>query len=500
MNKIASRLLMVMLLIAGVSMSSCSKKKDKKDLLETVPASTLGVYILDLDEAMNQLEIKSEKGDVSYCSELSDVLSLSGMSKKDKDKLDLVLNAASMTCKTLVVFEYEENPWATFFVEDEDDFIKLFEKEEDADFDDEDGYKVWENMAIKDDQVWISPKIDTDDIDKFRKLDKEDTFAAKYEKITNEMTADDISAAYFVDLKIISQIAERSSGAEFNMVLSVIFDDARYVFGTSKLTNSLSSGEVRVLNSKFEPATFNLPMATIDAKSMSLLNNDAPFIAALAVDKELFVRIKTLMSKSGALSGNDEEIFTMLESINGTAGASLASSTDGIAFMNFANPNAPAMFSQMFMNEVDTTLLQISSQGNTLIARLPGTPLKGRGTPPAELVGQYAGLYIDFTKDKGNFVKGADISELGKIWITLGPDGKGIKLSSQWNAKNPLRTLLSVGLKLVKSMSSGELSFPEFEELGNHFGGGRSDYGYEEPDSLAYSDYADYEYDYAGDL
>jgi len=488
---------MALLLVLGACLGSCSNKKDKKKLFETVPASTSGVFIVNLNEAMDQLEIKAEDGKVSYCSELSDIFSMADISKKDMKVIDKAITGIDMTMKTAVVFEYDDEPWATFFVDDQDDFIKMLEEETEAEFDEEEGFQVWEKMAIKDDQVWISTKIDTEAIDKFRDLDDEDMFSEKYAKITEELCADDLFSGYFIDLKLINQIAKRtgdSDMSQLNIGLGIAFDEAKYLYCTNKLNASGSSGEVRILNSKFEAAKFNLPMATIDAQSLSLLNNEAPVIAAVAIDKELVRQIENLAARQG-MSSSDTEIFNIIKGINGTAAASLASATDGVAFMTFDNPNSPAAFSQMFCQGVDTTQLNFSTKGNMLIARLPGTPLAGRGTAPSELVGKYAGIYIDFSKDNGNFVNGADIAPLGKMWITLGPDGKGVKISSNWSIKNPLRTLLSTGLKIFKSAIAGKITSPEGEKLVNIFDRPQV---YAVPDStMAYDPYSDNEDPYA---
>lgn len=483
---------MAMLLVLGVCLDSCSGNKDKKKLFETIPASTSGVMIVNLNEAMNQLEIKAEDGEVSYCSELSEVLSMADISKKDMKVIDKVVAGVAMTMKTAVVFEYDEEPWVSFFVDDQDDFIKMLEEETDASFDKEDGgYMVWKDIAIKDDQVWITEKLDTETISKFLDLEDEDKFSNKYEKITEELCADDLFSGYFVDFKLVNTIAKRAGDsdiAQFNVGLGILFDDAKYLYCTNKLNASGTSGEMRILNSKLEAAKFNLPMATIDAQSLSMLNNEAPVIAAVAIDKELIQQIENLASKQGVLSSSDTEMFNLLKSINGTAAASLASATDGVAFMTFDNPNSPAAFSQMLFQGVDSTQLNFSTKGNMLIACLPGTPLTGRGTAPSELAGKYAGLYIDFSKDKGNFVNGADIAPFGKLWITLGPDGKGLKVSSNWNVKNPLRTLLSAGLTIFKAAMAGKVTSPEGEKLANIFDRPQV---YAEPDSDYYDEYGD---------
>lgn len=465
-------LAMTLVFVCAAILSSCSCSRDKKDLLSFVPADTAGVAVIDLTNLWDQLEIKVDGDDLSYCSEIKDLLKLGNIKSKDLDKVAEVLKMFEGTAKTIVIFEYEDAVWGTFYVKDGDDFIKTLEDEGNADFDKEEGYKVWEHIAVKGDQVWfcVNPAKTDDDIDpeaieQLADLDKDKRFDKKYEKIAEYMLGEDVCSAYCINMEKILDYVNNSYDRQMcNMALSMVFDQAKFLVGQSKLNDKGMTGEVRMLNDKQEPAKFLLPMAKIEAAGLSKLNNNAPLIAAVAVNPELVQKIKGVIEKmDGSLSEGDQEVFSVLGALSGTSGFSLATASDGTLVVNFDNATTPSQFGTLLSS--DQSKIEFSTAGNQLIARLPGTPAAGQGQAPSELVGQYAGIYIDGSKEGGKIVNGYDLSKLGKMWMTLGPDGDGVKLTSGWDLKNPMRTLLKEILAIAQGVMSNSITAPGLEEF-----------------------------------
>ncbi len=469
-------LAMALVFVCAAILSSCSCSRDKKDLLSFVPADTAGVAVIDLTNLWDQLEIKADGDDLSYCSELKDLLKLSNVKNKDLDKVAELLKMFEGTAKTIVIFEYEDAVWGTFYVKDGDDFIKTLEDEGKADFDKEDGYKVWEHMAVKGDQVWfcVNPAKMDDDIDpeaieKLADLDKDKRFDKKYEKIAEYMLGEDVCSAYCINIdKVLDYVNNSYDRQMCNMALSMVFDDAKFLVGQSKLNDKGMTGEVRVLNEKENPAKFLLPMAKIEAAGLSKLNNNAPLIAAVAVNPELVQKIKGVIEKmDGPLSQGDQEMFSILGAISGTSGLSFATPTDGTLVLSFNNPDTPSQLGSL-LAEAGTDV-EFSTAGTQLIGRLAGSPAAGQGQAPSQLVGQYAGIYIDAAKEGGKLISGYDLSKLGKMWLTLGPDGDGVKLCSAWEIKNPMRTLLKEILAIAQGFMSNSITSPALEEMNRGF-------------------------------
>lgn len=491
-------LAMALVFVCVAVMSSCSCSRDKKGLLSFVPADTAGVAVIDLTNLWDQLEIKADGDDLSYCSEIKDLLKLGNVKNKDLDKVAEVLKMFEGTAKTIVIFEYEDAVWGTFYVKDGDDFIKTLEDEGKADFDKEDGYKVWEHIAVKGDQVWfcVNPAKEDDDIDpeaieKLADLDKDKRFDKKYEKIAEYMLGEDVCSAYCVNIdKVLDYVNNSYDRQMCNMALSMVFDQAKFLVGQSKLNDKGMTGEVRVLSDKQEPAKFLLPMAKIEAAGLSKLNNNAPLIAAVAVNPELVQKIKGVIEKmAGPLSQSDQGMFSVLGALSGTSGFSLATASDGTLVVNFDNATTPSQVGTLLSS--DQSKIEFSTAGNQLIARLPGTPAAGQGQAPSQLVGQYAGIYIDASKEGGKIVNGYDLSKLGKMWMTLGPDGDGVKLTSGWDLKNPVRTLLKEILAIAQGVMSNSITAPGLEEFETKYMSAPPEASM---DSTAYM-YDDYYYD-----
>lgn len=468
MKKLTFKLIACLaMLLCVASMTSCGKK-DKKALLETVPADTAGLLIIDANQVWKQLDIKVDGDDVTYCKELKEIVSLAGLERKDKKVFDAVMKVIDDSSRSFVLFEYDAQPWFTFFVGDDEKFIKLLEDEGELEFDKDGDYMVaGDNVAVKDNQVWVSEKIDTEVIEKFLGLDKDKRFVKKYETVADELLADNVTCGFFANIETAKGLLGSDDSQMLSLAMSVAFDGAQYLVGKTVLSDKDITGEVRILNDKFAPAKFNFPMGKIDATAMSRLNNEAPFIAALAIDPAMTKKIESLLDKYAGLSEADRVQFVTFEKIKGTIGASFSASDDGTAFMTFDNANTPVEMGKLFAEAINYGGLPIecTTAGNTLVMRLEGTPQAGKGQAPSQLIGQYAGYYIDFSKISDRIVSGYSFKNWGKMWYTLGPDGAGIKQTSVWEIKDPIRTLLSECLALFKAASSGNVTFPVGEEL-----------------------------------
>lgn len=486
----------ILTLLTGCS--GCSK--DKKDLLETVPADTSVLLFFDANEIWKQLEFNVNGDEVSYCKELKEIVTASGIKTSQLDKS---IRIVDQTNKSAVFFEYDKEFYISFYVKDGKDFMKMLDEENDMSFDKEDGFQLCEHTAIKGDQVWISMNkdIDTDTLEKFLKLDKDKRFCNKYEKITETITADDISFAALVNL---SKLKELVNEQEFSLGLGtlqgVIFEDSEFILATAKITDNNLSFDIRVLDKKGEPAKFNLPMAKIDVNSLGKLNNNAPLIVAGAVDPALTEKIFNIINSfNHSVPDAAEKLFiNNLKSIDGTFGLSFSSPEDVIGIVNFSNPDAPAFFGDLILSK-RTSKLNVSTAGNTLILRTPGASEQGQGQAPSVLNGQYIGVYTDYGKIQNPKINNYDFSGFGKGWMTFGPDGKGAKLSFTWELKNPLKSLLTEGMKIYRAILSGNFIDPSFYDDCESIIGMNNDKYAEYNDTLGvYDDYNDdyYNYDY----
>ena len=465
MKKITVKTLaMTLMFVCAAVLSSCSCSRDKKDLMDCVPADAAFVGMIDLSSAWDQLGIKSEGDDFTFAKEVKDLIKLAQIPNDAMDKIEGVLKCMEDTPKSIVVFSVDKHVWATFYVSDGDDFIKLMEDEAKADFDKEDGYQVWEKVAVKGNRVWFCDDMDTDELNRLLDLDKDRRFENKYEKVTEYLMAEDASTSFCMNFSYLKDYMQQSEAQMLNLAMSFCFNDAQFLLYQSRLTDAEATSEMRMFNSKKEPAQFLLPMAKIDAASLAKLDNESPLIAAIAINPDLVKKIQALAEKMGGLSPSDREIFEKLGHISGTSGFSFASASDATLILNFNDAKTPAEVGQTISL---SSFFQTATAGNSLIVRLPGTPASGKGTLPSELVGQYAGIYLNPAKDGGKLVKGYDLAKLGKAWVVLGPDGNGVKLSSTWKVKTPLLTVITEAMTIFRGFMDNSITFPGIEEMEN---------------------------------
>lgn len=492
MKKITPCLIALLCLIA---FASCGKK-DKKALLESVPAETAGLYILDANSLCQALDLELQDDEVSYGKFIKQAIAAADLNKKETQAVKEALKCVCLTEKTILAFEYDKEIFVTFFVNDQEQFIKTLEDVEGSklSFSDENGYLVSDMIAVKDSQAWIcintddpdDSEIDTKTIDKLRDLDSEKQFITQYEKIADSFLAEGVIGGVFIDINTVKTYLDSYTQQAFGLAQSIAFDDAAYLVATTTLSDAAVTTEMRILNSKQDPAKFNLPLATITQEGLSHINANAPFIAALAIDPATFDKIAELVNKYGYLSPSDRMAFDTFKTINGTIALSFGMSTPEEPEITLSASCKDAASAKSAGELVYSLLgggdgINLSYAGNYLIARLQNSVVTKGGKLPAALIGQYAGLYIDYSKIDKNFIEGIDCSKLGSACLTLGPDGKGIKLKFTWEVSNPIKTALDFALDAVNNAGN----------INTHFGfaGQRTAY---EVDSMAYDPYSSY--------
>lgn len=506
MKKLAFKLVLCLVaVLCAAAFSSCSKK-DKKALMESVPADTPFMVIFDGNQVWNQCDISVEDDDVTIGKDLEKVLKAAGVDKRDMKELKEVLRVIDLSEKSLLVFGYDDEVWMSFFVDDQEKFMKAVEEDlpnSKVSFDKDDDFMVSDEIAIKDGQVWICPtaneEIDLKQISKFMELDSDKRFTEKFDGLTAEFCADDVIVGMFGNIDEIKGMMHNSDVMEFSMVQSILFDDSKYIVGKTRLTDTQVSLEVRVLNAKMQPAKFNLPLAKIDANGMAYIDGNAPVLAAAAISPDMIETIANLLEKNNLISSSDRVLLNELKQLDGTFAMSFSNLTDFAFSQQFASEDAVKQNGQEGVNNIASAFwgtdnpFTVSAAGKSLIVRSKNNSAKTGGKVPAALVGQYAGVFIDFTK-ADRIVNGLDLSKLGTMYMTLGPDGDGIKFTAVWDIKAPVSSILQV-IKELNEVDMNNMEVVGLQEWINIFESpamsGYDDYAV---DSVAYDPYNSYGY------
>lgn len=451
MNKLAFNLCACLVaLLCMATFSSCGNKNNKA-LLETVPSEASFVVLMDANKCFETFDIEYKDDDLSYDKDVKKLMDAANLSKREIKEVKQVLELACLTKRSVVVFEYEKEPYITFLVDDEKEFIKKLEDLEDANisFDEEKGFQTDDNIAIKDNQVWYSPDLDINTVKSFLKLDDKKKFTEVYSEITDQFLGSNVTCAVFVDIESAVKLMGYDA-QNISLAMSVAFKDACYLVGIGTLTDSESTAEIRVLNSKFEAAKFNFPLAKLEASDFSRINGNAAVIGAIGIDPKTVDKIVELGNKYNAFSSSDIEIFNVLKTLKGGTAFSFANMDDIAVSIGFDKASSAKEFGNLFTQGF-TLNGDISYADSKLIFRTRGSKAAKEVQVPAGLPGNYAAVYVDFAKIDKDLIPGLDTSKLGKMYITIEPDGDGIKMVAKWEVKNPLKTSVTWMLDVANS-------------------------------------------------
>ena len=459
--------LLLALLVAGL-FPACKKSAGSLEaLLNTVPADAPYVMTVNAAPVLKQLEFKKDGDKYTFCKEVNDVVNLAGV---DKKLLNQICGFIDQTGKSYVMFGSNSDPdevWFTFGVEDEQEFIKKVEELSKTKFDKKGEYMVLDDhLALRDGQVWAcSEKIDIEDIDAMRDLDSDKCFGKKNAELASRMCVDGNVCSMEWNINELLSILRKDGASEevavFQAALGLVMDDASYMLSTSMLTEDGMECVTDILNSNFEVAKCTLPLGKIEPAAMAKVNCNAPLLAAVSLPSELVAKFTGLARtlNGGQLGPQEEMLFKMLESIDGTVSASMAGPRDFIVSIPFKT-EADAVSAGKLMA---ASQMNVSTAGNYMVLR--GIPtLQGQGSCPDNFKNQFLAYSLNFASVPETIISGVDLSKLGNGFVTLGEFDGGLRLHSKWECRNPMRTLCSYIRIIAEGYITGSIKFPFMEQ------------------------------------
>jgi len=442
------------------SLGSCSKSGDMEALLKTVPADAYFVATFNVDEILNQLDYKDDGDHATYCKELQDLLKTAGFAKNDIHK---VTDGIDLSNRTLALFAIGEDMYATFSVKDAKNFRKWLEKAADTEMTDEgEGFYSANggHMIMKDNQVWASSrKLSATDVQKMLDLKDEDRFSEKCPETVAAMCKADNTCCMFLDIDAgLSQLRKLGAieqVAQIQLALGVAFKDASYVTAVGTLYSDRTEGVLTVLNSKEQPAEFNIPMGKINTSAMNKINNDAFIVAAVDFSPEFIKMMSGLVEKySSSMSAANRMMLSMLMDLSGTSSLSFDGQQRVLASIGFKDEQS----AEAFGRELGTLSMpaSMSTAGKFLILRM-GDDTKAGGNAPEAFKDQFFGYYVNFDSKNVKDVKDAmpyNMSGLGSCSVVIGPNGKGVQLKSVWRVKDPVKTSLKMFAEVLPQLGN----------------------------------------------
>lgn len=455
-NRLRHLLLALCAVVGMAALTGCSGHSPK-DLLSTVPADASAVMVINPSPVLKALDVKRDGSGYTCCSELRELLALSGVSKTDISK---ALEASELVDGPAVTFIDRGNALTTFFVKDVDKMKKTLQ---DAipgfDLEKEDGMLTGLDgtMIVDGKQVWMSQMgtIDADDVKGYKK--QKDNFAGKYPKFTEQLIAENNVVGIFFDVDKMSSLMRlggEEQAAQFLQGISAMgYKDAAFGLTTVTLTEEKMEATGAVYNQREELAEVVLPGKPINTGAMAKIDNNAPIVIAVEITKEMMEKAGNLL----AMATGSQEAAQIVSAI---AGTTCFSFTDPLSWTL-----SIGMTSQQLATEVGQYLTQeglpgtCSTAGNYLIIRSP-QPQPVGGAAPKGFKDAWIAFNVDFSKLPDSMVSGHDFSRLGTLLATVGPDGKGARGKLTWTCRHPLRTLLAEFMSAAQDYASGKLTFP----------------------------------------
>jgi hypothetical protein len=314
----------------------------------------LGVSCSDSDKNVVRL-LKYVPQDAEFVA----AVNLESASDKLKEPLQQAFEGASDSAELFkcikntaaVAFKKGNVICVMWFVDDPDEFQSLIEKQI-GKLTKKDGMLVGNGIIMKDNQVWVSPN-QTADLQRFTDELKENYGSTEGGKRLIEMK-DDLSMIASVDLL-------NSSNIPNTQYLSMLWNDASYIYIGADLDKEKIETKCEVLNRKYKQASFLLPLQDVDMNVVKKLNSNLDIVAAIGYDSSVSVMLMPI------LGGNYSDL---LSAINGTIAFGLDTGSESGMF---AIQLADAGKSSAVENIIKTLLpgnknLSAHADGNCLVA------------------------------------------------------------------------------------------------------------------------------------
>lgn len=458
-----------MTLLMLVGLGSCSD--DARNLLNTVPADANFVAVVNAEELLDRVDFKNKDGKPSFNPEMTSLLKNIGI---DDTALRKFADGIELTDKVFAMFSYQTEVYITFTVNNPEDFRKWMKSACGYEFADEGKgfYRLSTGeMVMKDNQVWSTagPGMETKTVENFLALEGDKRFSEKYPEASGDMFESGklLSAFLNIDeaLSLTRKMGMLEASSQAQLGLGMLFKDAAYLTLDCDLSDKDAECHLRVFNKEEKPAEFLIPMSKISTSSMNKINNEAMFVGAVGVSPELVKMLISLVDKYAPAMGVDSRMLNdMISSLQGTSAVSV-DENKVIATVGFTSTEAATKAGQFFGTMNSNT--RISTAGNFLVIREGDD--RPAGSAPKGFGDAYAALSINYASPAMSKMADMDMSQLGRLVISLCPDGKGVQLKSEWQVKDPVNTLLRFANIMVKENNTRMNSYGAYDEPDDSF-------------------------------
>lgn len=440
--------LLSLLALLIICFNSCKKETvDVTHLLSTIPSSTSGVIVFNMEEMLKDAGCKVKGHEITPGPEVTAMLNKTGAIKSSDFKM-LFDGDTGIEPKGAAIFYDSNRAFLTFALYDVNKFTQYVEQKKGDSFTNENGVKVCGNVAVKDAQAWVlltgGKKIDPDAIHSYASLSDNQSFLVTPMGEKLLVSEDDIRGWAMINV-FTNELLSRGNRNMVSLGLGIFFEDAESVRFSVEFSKGELEMEAQVLNSKGKPAKYLLPSEKVDTKVLEALGSNCDAMMAFTLNQKLIKKFQQLgTSFGGAMFG---DLGNMFKNVEGTVGLIGCSSDGEESFQGIVETKGEV--NQELRNTISRFLAPVSQDGKYL--RFSKGEVNGN-LPVAECADQLKGSCLGFVFD----ARAWDTSGYGDVpvafkymAVAFKPESGSLELEVELKTADPSENALITCLKTM---------------------------------------------------
>lgn len=441
------KIMMLLMAVVLFGLNSCKKETvDVTDLLRSIPSSSSGVMVFNLEGLLEDAGCKIKGHEISPSKEVMELIQRTS-NAGTQDIMMLFDGSTGIEPKGAVVFYDSNRIFLTFALYDVNKFTEFVEKREGGKFINEgDGVNLLGKIAIKGSQAWIclsqGKRIDPEAIKGYSALGASQSFLVTPMGENLLVEEDDIRGWALINT-FINEMLGRSERSMATLGVNFLFEDAESV----KFKIDFKKGEIEadamVLNSKGKAAKYLLPSEKIDISTLKSLGENCDAMMAFTVTPKLIKKFEQVGSAlGGSLFGDLGDTF---KNVDGTVG--IVSGGEGIAESINGVVTTKGEVSKILRDLISQQMAPVRDDGKYL--RFSKGDVKGNldvKECAEELKGSCMGIIFDATGYNSVGYGDAAPNGLKTLCLKFKPESGGLELELELKTtdekENSLLTLL----------------------------------------------------------
>lgn len=271
--------------IAVALLSSCSgdNSSDAIQLLSTVPSDASFVGVVHLNRVINADGGKVKDGEAIPSEKITRELPTSGDAALIARAL--LTAEAGVDADCLVVFTEGYRTYIAGALRDPEAFQAFWEKRG-RKFEPEEGVEVAGNVVFVKNNFWIclSGTPDASRVKSYSELSENLSWASR--DYAETLAEPDKDLKFAADASSAVRKISGDKAREINMLIPLLFKDPAFIAGEVEFSKGKAKAELGVLDSKFRPTDFILPLGKIDPGVVKKLNCSAEALLAIGLPEK----------------------------------------------------------------------------------------------------------------------------------------------------------------------------------------------------------------------